>query len=98
MEKIIAKTNSRPERLTSLIKQLEEMSRNGEINFAFAFAYPDNEGQYWFEAHAGGTASTLQSLFEDDTNAEAIAKLILEKKKGNEFISFSKPSSPLCKE
>lgn len=84
-----------PESIASLIKQLKAMSEEGKINFAFAFTYPDDKGQYWFEAHTGGTARILKSLFEDDTNAEAVAKLNLVKEKEDEFIYFSTPPSPL---
>jgi hypothetical protein len=84
-----------PENIASIIKQLKEMGKRGEINFAFAFAYLDDNGQYWFEAHTGGTPNVLKPLFQDDTNAEAIAKLNIEKAKENDFIYFSKPSAPL---
>lgn len=90
------KMDSLPQELEHIINQIKEISEKKKISFAFAFTYPDDSGKYWFEAHTGGTLKILKSLFNDDTNAEALAKLdLMKSKEEDEFIYFSLPSSPL---
>lgn len=79
------------EKIQFIIKQLQGMSKSGELNFAFAFAYPDDKGQYWFAAHTAGTVKILKSLFKDDTNAEAIVQLNLIEKSNDKYTCLSIP-------
>jgi hypothetical protein len=89
------KKNQLPKNIDHVIKELKAMSETGQINFAFAFAYPDAKGQYQLEAHTGGAINILKALFKDDTNAEALAKLNLEKEQGTGSpYYFSTPTSP----
>ena len=88
------KRNALPQDIADIINQLKEISERRKISFAFAFTYPDDRGKYWFEAHTGGTSRILKSLFKDDTNAEAVAKLnFMTKGEEDEFVYFSLPPS-----
>lgn len=79
------------EDIDSILHQLKNLSKNGKINFAFAFMMPDSQGNQWFQAYTGGTCDLLKQLFTHDTNAEAVVRLNLKDVHSKDPIWLSLP-------
>lgn len=82
--------------LSIIVEELLELAKEGQLNFALAVVYPDEDQQLWFQAHTAGSKENLKTLFKMDSNAAAEAKLHLQKT-SDEMVYYSlspKPISP----
>lgn len=83
--------------LSIIVKELLELARDKQLNFALAVVYPDEDQHLWFQAHTAGNKELLETLFKMDSNAAAEAKLHLKDSSSdsNEMVYYSLPPKPI---